>query len=47
VGVCWTKKPSTGYVLYAVALNYKPVRIEGVTGVGFTSTPLPGFVDIP
>jgi hypothetical protein len=47
VGVCWTAKPSTGYELYAVASGYKPVRIEGVTGVGFTSTPLPGFVDIP
>ena len=46
-GVCWTAQSSTGYELYAVAPGYKPVRIEGVTGVGFTSTPLPGFVDIP
>ena len=47
VVVCWSGKPRTGYELYAVASGYKPVRIEGVTGVGFTSTPLPGFVDIP
>lgn len=47
VGVCWIGRPSTGYKLFAVATGYKPVFIEGVTGVGFTSTPLPGFVDIP
>jgi hypothetical protein len=47
VGVCWTGRPNTSYKLYAVASGYKPVLIEGVTGVGFTSTPLPGFVDIP
>jgi hypothetical protein len=47
VGVCWTGRPSTGYELYAVAFDYTPVRIEAVRGVGFTSTPQPGFVDIP
>ncbi len=47
VGVCWTGAPSAGYELYAVATGYKPVRIEGVTGIGFKSTPAPGFVDIP
>ncbi|HEY5111509.1 MAG TPA: hypothetical protein VII67_04180 [Acidimicrobiales bacterium] len=47
VGLCWIGRPSTGYRLFAVATGYKPVRIEGVTGVGFRSTPLPGFVDIP
>ena len=47
VAVCWTGTPSRGYRLYAVAAGYKPVLIEGVTGVGFTSAPAPGFVDIP
>lgn len=47
IGVCWTGKPSAGYELYAVAAGYKPVRIEGVSGVGFTSTPRSGFAEIP
>jgi hypothetical protein len=47
VGLCWTGTPNTSYQLYAVASHYKPVRIEGVTGVGFKSTPPPGFIDIP
>lgn len=47
VGLCWTGGPSTSYQLYAVASHYKPVRIEGVSGVGFTSTPPPGFMDFP
>jgi hypothetical protein len=47
VGVCWTGTPSAGYELYAVATGYKPVRIEGVEGIGFKSSPKPGFVDIP
>jgi len=47
VGLCWTGSPKTSYQLYAVASHFKPVRIEGVTGVGFTSTPPPGFIDIP
>jgi hypothetical protein len=47
VGVCWNGRPSTGYKLYAVAFDFKPVRIEAVRGIGFTSTPQPGFVDIP
>src|ERR1035437_10342950 len=47
VGVCWTGRPSIGYELYATASGYKPVRIEGVKGVGFRSAPAPGFIDIP
>jgi hypothetical protein len=47
VAVCWTGTPNGGYELYAVTTGYKPVRIEGVTGVGLKSTPTPGFVDIP
>jgi hypothetical protein len=47
VGLCWTGSPNTGYRLYAVASHYRPVRIEGVMGVGFKSTPAPGFIDIP
>jgi hypothetical protein len=47
VGLCWTGSPNSGYRLYAVASHYKPVRIEVVTGVGFKSTPTPGFIDIP
>jgi hypothetical protein len=47
VRLCWTGRSNTSYQLYAVASHYQPVRIEGVTGVGFKSTPPPGFIDIP
>lgn len=43
---CWTGTPGD-YVLYAAGPDGESVRIEGLAGETFTSTPAPGPAPIP
>jgi len=40
-GWCWTGKP-TAYRLFAVAPNYAPLLVQGLSGKAVTTTPPPG-----